>query len=210
MSADLLQRIDAFLLEADMPATVFGRAVARDPRLVSDLLKGREAGESLTARADNFMRNWRTAFAAGEAQRVGDRRYRHKPIVMQGNTPSAINAFLGRVDQFLEESGMRPTTLGRKAMGDCAAVANWRKGRNPTFRTMRRVDDFIGGWRREKVKHDRIAAGRAERSPSTGRLLPVSAPLATIAMCEAGSDARKAIELLRIAIESLQPIARAA
>lgn len=51
MSARLVQRINAFLQEADMPASVFGRAVARDPRLVADLQKGREVGQSLASRA---------------------------------------------------------------------------------------------------------------------------------------------------------------
>lgn len=76
MSGTLVQRINAFLREADMPPSVFGRSVARDPRLVSDLAKGREAGPSLAARVETFMRDWRAAYAAGEVNRIGDRRNR--------------------------------------------------------------------------------------------------------------------------------------
>lgn len=78
MSAALVRRINAFLREADMPPSVFGRSVARDPRLVSDLEKGREAGPSLVARVETFMREWRAAYAAGEVYRIGDRRCRRE------------------------------------------------------------------------------------------------------------------------------------
>lgn len=211
MSAGLVQRINAFLREADMPASVFGRAVARDPRLVADLQKGREVGQSLASRADTFMQDWRTAYAAGEAQRTGDRRHRHKPIIMQGNMPSAVDAFLARVEDFLQESKMRPSNLGRDAIADSGAVTTWRNGRTPTFRTMRRVDDFMDEWRRARARLERAAARKASRStPEPVALFApaTSAPLASIAMRETGSDPRKAIELLRIAIESLQPLAR--
>lgn len=76
MSADLFARITAFLQEADMPPSVFGRQVAHDPRLVGDLANGRTAGRSLIRRADCFMRTWRRAYEAGKVQRVGDRRKR--------------------------------------------------------------------------------------------------------------------------------------
>lgn len=78
MSADLVHRINDFLREADMPKSVFGRSVARDPRLVGDLQNGREAGPSLIARVETFMHDWRKAYAAGEAQRIGDRRFRRE------------------------------------------------------------------------------------------------------------------------------------
>ena len=37
MERNLLHRIEAFLAESRMPPSVFGRAAAHDPRLVSDL-----------------------------------------------------------------------------------------------------------------------------------------------------------------------------
>lgn len=78
LTAGLVKRIDAFLRYAEMPPSVFGRSVARDPRLVSDLRNGREAGPSLVRRVDIFMHDWCRALEAGKAQRVGDRRFRRE------------------------------------------------------------------------------------------------------------------------------------
>lgn len=78
LNAGLVKRINAFLREADMPPSTFGRSVARDPRLVSDLRNGREAGPSLVRRADTFMHNWRRAYEAGKVHRLGDRRCRRE------------------------------------------------------------------------------------------------------------------------------------
>lgn len=49
------RKIERFLRNHDYPPTKFGRAVARDPRLVNDMRKGREIGASLSARAEAFM-----------------------------------------------------------------------------------------------------------------------------------------------------------
>lgn len=76
LCAGLVERINAFLREADMPVSVFGIAVARDPCLVSDLRNGRKAGVSLVRRADCFMHQWRRDYEAGRVQRAGDRRCR--------------------------------------------------------------------------------------------------------------------------------------
>lgn len=78
LNAGLVKRINAFLREADMPPSVFGRSVARDPRLVSDLRNGREAGPSLVRRVDTFMHDWRRAYEAGKVHRTGDRRCRRE------------------------------------------------------------------------------------------------------------------------------------
>lgn len=76
--AGLIERINAFLREADMPPSVFGIAVARAPCLVSDLRNGRKAGASLVRRADCVMYQWRRDYEAGRVQRVGDRRFRER------------------------------------------------------------------------------------------------------------------------------------
>lgn len=76
MERSLLQRIEAFLKESDMPPSVFGRAAARDPRLVSDLRGGREPGRPLTCRVERYMNMWRADFHAGHVARIGDRRTR--------------------------------------------------------------------------------------------------------------------------------------
>lgn len=65
MQPSLLQKIDRFLAESGLPPTLFGRRAVRDPRLVSDLRNGREAGTKLIARVEYFINNWR-------AERAGD------------------------------------------------------------------------------------------------------------------------------------------
>ena len=76
MERTLLQRIDAFLKESAMPPTVFGRAAARDPKLVSDLRGGREPGGLLICRLEHFMNMWRAERHAGRVAPQGDRRTR--------------------------------------------------------------------------------------------------------------------------------------
>ncbi len=76
MKRSLLQRIEAFLKESDMPPSVFGRAAVHDPRLVSDLRGGRDPGFRLTCRVEHFMNKWRADYRAGRVARVGDRRVR--------------------------------------------------------------------------------------------------------------------------------------
>jgi hypothetical protein len=75
MERSLLQRIEAFLKESQMPPSVFGRAAARDPRLVSDLRGGREPGRRLICRVEHFMNKWRADYHAGHIARRGDRRF---------------------------------------------------------------------------------------------------------------------------------------
>ena len=74
MERSLLQRIEAFLNESEMPPSVFGRAAAHDPRLVSDLRGGREAGLRVTCRVEHFMNKWRADYRAGRVAPCGDRR----------------------------------------------------------------------------------------------------------------------------------------
>ncbi|UNK77884.1 hypothetical protein MNQ96_09780 [Sphingopyxis granuli] len=120
---------------------------------------------------------------------------------------SAFATFMQRVDDFLRESRMPPSVLGLNAIGDSGALTYWRKGRLPRFRTMRRVDAYMESWRRERGQLDRL---------TSRYLLPpkpevvADGPLASSALTAAGNDPRKAIELLRIAIESIQPLAKAA
>lgn len=76
MERSLLQRIEAFLKESHMPPSVFGRAAVHDPRLVSDLRGGREPGQRLICRIENFMNRWRADFRAGRVDQPRDRRFR--------------------------------------------------------------------------------------------------------------------------------------
>jgi len=76
MERSLLQRIEAFLKESEMPPSVFGRDAVRDPRLVSDLRGGREPGLQLICRIEHFMNKWRADRRAGHVVPQGDRRTR--------------------------------------------------------------------------------------------------------------------------------------
>jgi hypothetical protein len=76
MERNLLQRIEAFLNESAMPPSVFGRAAVCDPRLVSDLRGGREAGLHIQCRVEHFMNKWRAERRAGRIAPTGDRRTR--------------------------------------------------------------------------------------------------------------------------------------
>ncbi len=51
----ILMKVERYLRASGMSATAFGRRVARDPRLVHDLRRGREPGLRLTQRIDAFI-----------------------------------------------------------------------------------------------------------------------------------------------------------
>jgi 2,4-dienoyl-CoA reductase-like NADH-dependent reductase (Old Yellow Enzyme family) len=49
------RQIEKFLRDSGMSATRFGREVARDPRLVHDLRRGREPGAGMVARITAYL-----------------------------------------------------------------------------------------------------------------------------------------------------------
>lgn len=51
----VLRKVERYLRASGMSATAFGRRVARDPRLVHDLRRGREVGARLRARIESFI-----------------------------------------------------------------------------------------------------------------------------------------------------------
>lgn len=51
----LLIRIDHYLRTTATPATRFGRLAVNDPRLVSDLRRGRRVGKSVAARIEALL-----------------------------------------------------------------------------------------------------------------------------------------------------------
>ena len=60
----LIRKIDQFLRQTKMPQTKFGRLAVSDPRLVTDLRKGRTPGERLSSRVEHFMNTyWETPHA---------------------------------------------------------------------------------------------------------------------------------------------------
>ena len=59
----LLIEIDRFLRQTDMAPTRFGREVAKDPRLVFDIRRGRECGPKLRRRIEAFIAGTRNRSA---------------------------------------------------------------------------------------------------------------------------------------------------
>ena len=51
----ILRKVERYLRQSGMSPTAFGRAVARDPRLVHDLRRGRVPGVRLQQRIDAFI-----------------------------------------------------------------------------------------------------------------------------------------------------------
>jgi hypothetical protein len=51
----MLTKIERFLRASGMSPTAFGRRVARDPRLVHDIRRGRVIGEPLKRRIESFI-----------------------------------------------------------------------------------------------------------------------------------------------------------
>ena len=51
----VLERVRRYLKVTGMPPTVFGRAAVNDPRLVGDLINGRQPGTAIAARIDAFI-----------------------------------------------------------------------------------------------------------------------------------------------------------
>lgn len=56
---------------------------------------------------------------------------------------SPIAEFIGRIESFLERTGMAPSRLGDLACNDSAFVIDLRAGREPRFSTMKKVDAFM-------------------------------------------------------------------
>ncbi len=55
MTIPILLQIERYLRDSGIAATLFGRLVARDPRLVSDLRNGRSPGACLVARIERQL-----------------------------------------------------------------------------------------------------------------------------------------------------------
>ena len=60
----LLIEIDRFLRQTDMAPTRFGREVAKDPRLVFDIRRGRECGPKLRRRIKAYIAQTRRPSAS--------------------------------------------------------------------------------------------------------------------------------------------------
>ncbi len=51
----LLLKIDRYLRHTKMSRSEFGRLTVNDPRLVTDMMRGRSIGPELTVRIERFM-----------------------------------------------------------------------------------------------------------------------------------------------------------
>ena len=51
--------------------------------------------------------------------------------------------FCAKVDAFLERTGMKPSRLGRDAIGDSKFVFNLRDGRSPSLDTVEKLENFM-------------------------------------------------------------------
>ncbi|SKB28262.1 hypothetical protein [Sphingopyxis flava] len=59
-------------------------------------------------------------------------------------------SLLQRVNAFLNESGMPPSTFGRAAVRDPRFVSDLRRGRVPGRKTLARVENFMSKWRADR------------------------------------------------------------
>lgn len=66
--------------------------------------------------------------------------------------------FLVEVEAFLAASRMKPTDLGREAIGDPSFVTRLRQGRSPSLATADKVRAFMGRLEAQKVAK-RVAQG---------------------------------------------------
>jgi len=61
---------------------------------------------------------------------------------------------LGRVDDFLDRSGMKPTRFGLDSMGEGGLVKSLREGRSLSLKNVHRILDFIAAREAEMAAAD--------------------------------------------------------
>ena len=75
--------------------------------------------------------------------------------------------FISRVDGFLERTGVGPTTLGRRAVGDPNLVRELRDGRSPTLATADQLLAFMEGF--DEAGVDPVSSGSTQLRDSSPR-----------------------------------------
>jgi hypothetical protein len=69
---------------------------------------------------------------------------------------SELKTFVDEVDKFILETGMSPSTFGRRALNDSTFVHKLRVGeRSPTFATVDKVREFMAEQRRDRADQRR-------------------------------------------------------
>lgn len=76
----LLRQIERHLAQTRMPWTKFGRIVAHDPRLVSDLRNGRQPRAALAARIRAYIAAHDAAVAAGTPTSIPSQQENHHAL----------------------------------------------------------------------------------------------------------------------------------
>lgn len=107
---------------------------------------------------------------------------------------------LARINVFLAESLMPPSVFGRQAVRDPRLVSDLRNGREPSADIVRRVEAYMKRWRAQyRAGFVQPMGDRRCRQYREGQL-------ADDALRMSQRNPRKAVELLRVAIESIQPL----
>ena len=110
LDARFLQAVEACCEHGNLSGRAFGIASIGDPGLVSSLRRGRSPRVSTVDRVLGFM----------------------------GDSPLGP-AFLGEVEAYLSETGMKRSVLGARAVGNPSFVSQLYRGVSPTLRSVHRV-----------------------------------------------------------------------
>ena len=82
--------------------------------------------------------------------------------------PTLEHQFNSRVSAFLSRTGLGPTTLGMKAVGDPSLMRQIEEGRSPSLRTADRVLAFIADYGRDSGGARDPPRRSRRRMPSSG------------------------------------------
>ena len=64
-----------------------------------------------------------------------------------------FEAFKSRINRFLTKSGLTWSKFGREALRDPQFLFRIAKGRQPTVKTIDRVDTFMRTWKKPPPRH---------------------------------------------------------
>jgi len=85
-------------------------------------------------------------------------------------------SFLDDIEQFLAETKVDTTTLGKQALGDPSFVSDLRKGRSPSTRTMERIREWMRARRNEAPKRTSAPNSLSSQTPKAEIGRPMDIP----------------------------------